>query len=406
MKRAGPILFLLAVAVALDACVTEVVRPGDAPQRTDPNKPSPFTDAVAAPALDARTLNAHLKVALTPLGSVEYDAQTLPRISPDGRFIAVQQGLAPTWPTILAQPDATVPVGTRIAVYDISATAPRRIDPVDDLPPGLILARAPDNQGFLVESPRPDGSRWIGRISWVGARLTWLVQDDRVNTHATTSAGGVLAYATRPINQDAFSLVLAGQIIEPSQGASLEHPFAPDDPELIYALERSSRGIFAIAMRRRPGSTTVLARVRLSASTEPLVAYQIATPAALVPDDDPARPPALMLYLTRAQRMSIFDPAGGTLAPLPDKSIAAARDTDPELAGYFCTTPEGLVFTPPPKPTDPWDPQPGRPAPVANVLADPFVPWATNDDNRPFILVGPDPNHPDRLRLFALKPIH
>src|SRR5438105_2598111 len=125
MQRTRPALALCGVAIclALHGCVTERPRRGPAaPPGTAQLPPGP----VAAPVLDA-TSNSSVSVAVLPLGSVAYDGQVLPQLSPDGRFAAVEEGEAPTWPTLLAQPGARPALRTTIAAYDLSGASPIRI---------------------------------------------------------------------------------------------------------------------------------------------------------------------------------------------------------------------------------------------------------------------------------------
>jgi hypothetical protein len=402
VTRAGPTIAIGAALAMLAGCVTEVVRPDATVDRRDPAG-SLIDGPVAKPALNARTLETAVSVAVIPCGTIRYDVQVLPLVSPDGRFLATHQGRAPTWPTLLAQPDATIPIGTSLAIYDISDTTPEPIKPASDLPLALVLGRSADNQGFLVESPRQNGARWIGRVSWVTGELAWLVKDDYVNAHAFLSPDGTLAYARREIRADRFSLVVDGREVPASHDVSLEYPFATHEADLVYAMERSRQGVAVVAMRVGVGYTTTVARVRISTVSAPAAAYQAAAPAFVVPGD-PGRSDRLVLFATRAQRMAVLDAVTGTLSPLPDLSIAAAPVNTGDRSGYFCTTPEGLVFTPRPDPTDSWDSD-ALPEPVAKILPDPVVPRATTDPERPFILLGPDPNRRERLRIHVLKPM-
>ncbi|PKL33850.1 MAG: hypothetical protein CVV40_00310, partial [Planctomycetes bacterium HGW-Planctomycetes-2] len=161
-----------------------VVEPGAPTSRGVPYRPAPSERApprgarsaparppdgpIATPATGAASVTTSVRVEVLPLGVVPFDGQTLPIVSPDGRFLAVQIGEAPAWPTILAAPGAAIPLAARIEIYSLAGAAPKRIEPATPLTPGLILTRACDDGGFLVEAPRPDGSRWIGRIPWTG----------------------------------------------------------------------------------------------------------------------------------------------------------------------------------------------------------------------------------------------
>jgi hypothetical protein len=111
----------------------------------------------------------------------------------------------PDLATLLARPGQSVPQASRIAVYRVD---PRGLVRLGETAPGLVLGRAADARGFLVESPRPDGARWIGRIAWGSDEPEWLVQDGRVNAFATLGPNGELAYASREKSDRTFDLVV------------------------------------------------------------------------------------------------------------------------------------------------------------------------------------------------------
>ncbi len=105
----------------------------------------------------------HVSAAVRPLGSVPYDNLSLPLVSPDGRFLATQTDVPPTWQTVLAGPEATAPEATAVEIYRIHAgqiNAPTSgPEFVAVLPEPVVMGRACDERGFLVESVRPDGPR-------------------------------------------------------------------------------------------------------------------------------------------------------------------------------------------------------------------------------------------------------
>ncbi len=72
----------------------------------------------------------------------------------------------------------------------------------------VLLGRSCDSEGFLVESPREDGSRWIGRASWETGRITWLVSDEYVNAFAALGPDGRLAFSRRAKDDAQFELVV------------------------------------------------------------------------------------------------------------------------------------------------------------------------------------------------------
>jgi len=110
--NAGLIVALVGLAVGgCEAPPSGSVQPGPAAASASPERPALPTAVVRARQLTA---------AILPLGTVPYDGFTLPIIRPDGRAVATQTGYGPSWPTVLAEPDAVVPRGAAISIYDVS----------------------------------------------------------------------------------------------------------------------------------------------------------------------------------------------------------------------------------------------------------------------------------------------
>src|SRR5262249_35862276 len=153
MNRPRPILALVLLAglALVPACVTESIKPttgrstgmrvtpgfNSAPANTTATtkgaKPTPTPvlpdGPIAAPATAGKTLTSEVQVGVIPMGVVLYDGQALPLVSPDGRFIVVQEGDPPTWEAILAEPAAAQPNGTTMAVYEVGPHELKRIPP-------------------------------------------------------------------------------------------------------------------------------------------------------------------------------------------------------------------------------------------------------------------------------------
>lgn len=218
MRRAG----WLALALFLAACAT--TGPGAARSEGTSRGKAPVPDPVPAAkrervsdvpapgaASGATVVGSALRLDIRPLGSIPTDGFTLPLLSPNGRFLAVQTGTPPDAPTALARRGQRAPRASRIALYRVDAGSVSRLGETDG---GLVLGRSADDRGFLVESPRPDGSRWIGRIAWGtdaatrGYEPEWLVQDGFVNAFAALGADGSLAWSRREISARAFDLVV------------------------------------------------------------------------------------------------------------------------------------------------------------------------------------------------------
>ncbi|MFM7050640.1 MAG: hypothetical protein ACKOYN_00700 [Planctomycetota bacterium] len=201
--------------VVLSGCVT-TVRPAPPVVAVPPASPPPrnaerVSEGATPAGPQATASGSSVAIDFRTLGSVATDGFTLPLFSPDGRFVAVQTGAAPDRATMLARDGQRPPLDARIALYRLSTRGIERLGETDA---GLVLGRSADARGFLVESPRPDGARWIGRIAWGTSAATsgyepeWLVQDGRVNAFAALGAAGELAYCTRDVGRPAFDLVV------------------------------------------------------------------------------------------------------------------------------------------------------------------------------------------------------
>lgn len=374
---------------------------------------------IAKPANAPRS-NARILVQVDPLTTVTYDGQVLPMVSPDGRFIAVEDGEPPSWPTILAQPGAQPPVGTHLVVYNVSAAPPQERTEImsypQPLPRGLMLGRSCDNQGFLVEAPQPDGSRWIGKVMWITGQLQWLVQGDAVNAHAVYGPQGHLLYTTRPVTSDRFELVMiskAGGESRRSGEVSYMFPLTTGEQDVVYAMSLGTVGLEIEAIRvveDPPGSHHFrlglpLSRELIGKPADVALAYQVTSIVqnAVVTGREPDQsvtPAPLAILHPRLDRMAIFDTQASTFVPLPVHSISAIRWSESPEGGYLCTTPQGLMFS--------RTPVPGAPPSRTNtdVRLDPvaYVPRATANPQSPVILIGPPLKNPTgKLDIRRLK---
>ncbi|MFM7133266.1 MAG: hypothetical protein ACKO0W_03010 [Planctomycetota bacterium] len=192
--------FLPALAAAIVALLAGAC--GSAP-RAEASEESPKPKLT--PAKPTSVSQSGVAADVRALGDIAGDGFALPLFSPDGRFLAVQTGAVPDLATLLARPGAQRPLASRIAYHRVE---PSSITRLGETEPGLVLGRAADALGFLVESPRPDGARWIGRVRWMDGELEWLVRDGNVNAFATLSPDGALAYAARAVADRLFDLVV------------------------------------------------------------------------------------------------------------------------------------------------------------------------------------------------------
>jgi len=207
VRTVAVIGFLPGALCAPTGCVTES-RPLTTAETLNLDDPSTFLTKEGVK--NARS--GSVQSVVLPMGMVPWDAVTLPLISPDGRTVATHVGVAPSMPTVLASRDAEPPAATFIELYRVTAAPTGSLDaePVSlgRVKEPVVLGRSVDDAGFLVESPREDGSRWIGKASWSTGEVTWLVRDDAVNAFAVLGTNGRLAYSKRSVDEEHFRLVV------------------------------------------------------------------------------------------------------------------------------------------------------------------------------------------------------
>ncbi len=431
-------LLASASVIALAGCVTEVenkrgvplpkqkdsrsslpVKPAGKTSERSPREPAqtvpsdqlpPLPDGQIARRAETPTLTSRVQVAVVPLGLIAYDGQTLPLVSPDGRFIAVQQGQPPAWETVLAQDSAPLPRQTRVVIFQCTPTGLQEISPVEPLPEGLLLGRDATNDRFLVEQQRPDGSRWIATIAWVTGAARWISQSNDVAAHAVfvpSGSGESIAFTRRRQGIDGASLILQARDgteaqLPPTIG-TFAFPMPSSASDIIFATHVTFDGVSLVSV----GATTTgspklagpLATRRLTDAKDLFTAYQMFAPlqpsvTALVPSqtDDPQ---GLFVHPTRG-RVAVYAPRGDTVTNLPARTIAAARYEDASHRGYFATSPQGLIFVP--------DTGLGSDEQFARVFAGPYVPRVIQWDGVPtLMLFGPDKRDSKRLEILRMR---
>jgi len=398
---------------ALSGCVVEEVRrPGYSTPQPSSRQPISLNGPIATPIPDA-TMSAQVRVEVRPLGAVKYDGLVLPLLSPDGRYLAVQEGISPTWPTILATDDAIVPMRTKLRVYDITGGAPQELRFDSGLPGGLLLGRSADDRGFLVESPRADGARWIGRVSWRDGGVEWLVKDENVNAHAVFTPDGLLVHTRRGVGEPRASLALRDRSMRlidtlvhqgEAGGGTFLFPVCTGETGVVYALTGSDDGMGLEAIRISESGVNqgslvfgaVEARKIVASHASPSMAYQcLAGLGYGLPAHDEADFSPLLIFHPRLERIVSFDRRRNSIAMLPEGTSAGVRSPYVHAPGYFLCTPEELIFTP-------GATQTGREAPVASILTEPYLPRLTTNAERPLMMLGFGRHDPLQINLLAL----
>lgn len=140
-------------------------------------------------------------------GVLPWDRFTLPVISPNGLHAAVQLGKPPKISSLCGNDDSVIE-STTIELHILDPIQGRRISPLHIGRDGLILSPAADDHGVLVEVPKEDGTRSIGKIEWATGNLNWLADDEHVNAFPTINSTHELVWSRKVANENRFYLVL------------------------------------------------------------------------------------------------------------------------------------------------------------------------------------------------------
>ncbi|MBC7836098.1 MAG: hypothetical protein H7Y88_13515 [Phycisphaerales bacterium] len=400
----GAVLRAALVVLVLSApgCITErtPIRPGGGGggggmMIRDPTAP-------ARPTAGASTTVSRIQADIKRLGLIPFDGLTLPLTSHDGRWIATQHGPVPSWEAILGFPGSDLSASTRISLFAVSDSAitPAPGDP--SVPRGVMLGRAADDHGFLVESPRPDGERWIGKADWATGDITWLVQEHACAAHAVFLSDGSLAFTrtSLPPATSRSELVVLGPAGEPrgtysveggrgGAGATLAFPLpVGDTPQIaVFALRPRRMELVVIgppgyeapatsgAQNERDDQSssqwTVVSRLPLTAAAGTLSAAYAATAAMNQPvwhgmpgksahgrgdgERENRGAGCIAFFDAATSRVVLFWPGeegrGGTIRPLAPGSSSAVPMWGVGRAGsvvgaegWVAATPKSLIF--------------------------------------------------------------
>ncbi|MBU3727728.1 MAG: hypothetical protein FGM37_00540 [Phycisphaerales bacterium] len=283
------------------------------------------------------------------LGRVPHDGFALPVTDPSGSFIAVQERSSADWPTLLASVDGGVPEAGAVAIHAISGAT---LVPKASAGPDLLLGRmcTPGSSavgvthpaGVLVESPRLDGSRWIGVLPWDAAgaadtsggsgAVRWIARNSAVNAFAAAHTDGSLAWSARERGVPHFGLaVLDGpegaRVLPAPDGASLVAPFFAADGRHLYAL-RLGDGTLTLVAYPWPAPRGAeafaawkpVAELPLSWRADARTAYQSVVP--LGASASTTRGHA-MVFHPRFARIALWDPSSGAVSLASADSLAA-----------------------------------------------------------------------------------
>ncbi len=402
-SRTAMLLLAVGCVASLVSCVTEKSTRSQ-PTLTDSspqNRARPDTSALKTYVpTGLSTSTSAVSAAIGPLGTIEYDGNLIPLVSPGGDFFAVQGGRpAPSWGTILAQESMQSLPSLDVIVYRIEKVndGPRqRLVEHRHLTDVGLIGRYADETGFIVESPQPDGSRRIGWVQWSTGELTWMLRSG-VNAFATRSPTGLLAWCERVEGgaSPRFDLFVQGrnEVYRAGDGqGSWLMPVWSNDSETLFAFNLKPGGELDLVVfdaRSAASMRVPLQRERLTDKGSVSTVFQ-----ALAGIQSPAAPdgsPRLLFYHAGQDRIFEYDarqPEGRRVRGLPAPSIAAAWHTG-----------DGVVYS-------------GRSALYYQFLRDgsapvellkgPGVPRTTSNPMHPFVLAAIDQKASFQLNLWAM----
>lgn len=345
----------------------------------------------------------YVRTAVQLLGSVPYDNLSLPLVSPNGKYLVTQSGVPPTWPTVRAEPNAEVPFDTRVHIFlldytgtvqdQTGMTMAARVATVDD---SVVLGRSSTDKGFLVESPRPDGSRWIGICDWSSGVITWLVQGGDVNAFAVMNEFGDLAWCRRTADASNFELVIQPRGSEAfslkTDGVDWLMPVWGTQRDRLFVMRLEAGELSAMLLSAQSASslTHPLHHLPLAINATVDTAYQCTTPfpsTAGVPR--PRLDQLLFVHPVQGQTAiwSPLDSSGRQLTILPGDSISAWVDGSPYA---LVTTGKSLVRQSLLRPNERQD-----------LLTGLLVPRPTTNASWPYVLLAPA--RPGQIGLSALN---
>lgn len=386
-------LILVAGAMALPSCTASNRR--NQPPPMSPESTKRLQEIAENELSRGSTFSIRFQAQLQDVGEVPYDQSTMPLVSPDGNYIATSVGIAPEMATLLAEPGSPSPLGTGIEIWKINRNT-GGLDSTFTLAPPLLLGRSADAVGFLVESPTPDGPRLIGKVSWTTGKLTWLVDDGNVNAFATLGPRGQLAYSTRAVAQEGFSLVVRN-----SQGNEIEvgtlegnwyFPTWSTRNDRLYAFwispENNMRLVTMLTISQE-GMSASMNDLDLGEDATPRVAYRAVAVQPVVQGLSSSPTEELLFWHPVEEQLVAWSPGDASPFILMHNALAAVHDVS---GRYIVTTADELRYVDPTKMN--------RSVRLHDQVA---IPFRTTGEDGHYLLLTPER---DRVSIRALIPMH
>ena len=282
------------------------------------------------------------------IGAIPWNSTTLPLLSPNGQWIATSTGDIPSNAMRLALPGASVPENAKIEIWEV---LPSRsgIRLQNTISGSVLLTDSADDEGFLVESPRADGSRWIGKIDWRTGNLQWLVQDNHVNTMPSLGPRGRLAWCVRTQQEIEFSLAIRFQdereFVLPVNDGEWLLPMWSDRSSRLSAWRLGEDGTLSIVSIDGESPDTLESSIKqalIMAGANRWDALRATANRSIVQGLQPSRFEEVIFYHPIRQRIAVWRPMAANsdrVISLAEGSIDAVHDHE---GNFLLTMPDGL----------------------------------------------------------------
>lgn len=305
--------------------------------------PARAPSQVAPQILEERGVLVDRTIELVPLGFIAADAATPPLVAPDGRTIAVQLAPTPAWDDLLGWSPSMPSPPPAVAIVRLGDDG--RLGEPQVLRDPLLLGRQGGAGGFLVESPRGDGSRWIGEVAWADGAISWLLADASVSSMAWRDDEGRLAWCHSDRAGAPASLRLSGSergVREwpPPPGATWLAPaFTGDRRHLVGILQRDGRSsLVAIDLEDEQASPRSLElSIRVNARQSLAASWALGENVSL------AGEPGLYVLHPDWRTLARWNPSEGRLDRFPPRTFSWSR---PIAGGRILGDADAIWFVP------------------------------------------------------------
>lgn len=340
----------------------------------------------------------YTNAAIAPLGSLPWNGISIPLVCPMGDYIAVQSGAPVPWEILLGEVGAGVMPYSMITIYHIELqeeTGRPLLIEKHWLENIGILGRMADKDGFLIESPRPDGNRWIGKVSWLTGEIDWLVRGLGVNAFGSLAPDGRLAWCWREINNPNYELIVQGnnEVYNlPADNGSWLMPVWSGDGNTLFTFRLAADETFGV-VALDPSS-----QIRLSTplSSRALIDNGIAADAydALAAIPQPAAPDGsarLLFYHSGIsfKRVCMFDPYREGIAFYKSLSGGGAWHTADSL---ILATDDSVYYQ-----------EMNSKKPPIKLMTGAYLPIPSTPPDRPYVMMAPASNRSDRVNLYLMQ---